>query len=63
MAVADALGAAVAIALTAIVYALLLPMGPVVAVAGAIAVALGVWAVAVFAGLRAHVEVPEAAAA
>jgi MFS family permease len=63
MAVADALGSAVAIALTAIVYALLLPTGPVVAVAGAISVALGVWAVAVFAGLRAHAEVPEAAAA
>ena len=63
MSVADALGAAVAIALTAIVYALLLPMGAVTAVAGAIAVALGVWAVALFSGLRAHVEVPEPAAA
>lgn len=63
MAVADALGAAVTIALTAIVYAALLPTGPVTAVAGAIAVALGVWGVALFAGLRAHVDVPAEAAA
>ncbi len=58
MAVSDALGAAVTIALTAIVYATLLPTGPVVAVAGAITVALGVWALALFAGLRAHAEPP-----
>ena len=63
MAVSDALGAAVAIALTAIAYALLLPSGAVVAVAGAIAVALGVWAMAVFAGLRAHADVPAPVAA
>ncbi len=62
MTVSDALGAAVAIALTAIVYAVLLPSGSVVAVAGAIAVALGVWAVALFAGLRAHAEPPARAA-
>lgn len=62
MTVADALGAAVTIALTAIVSALLLPLGAVPAVAGAITVALGVWAAGVFTGLRAHVEAPEAAA-
>lgn len=59
MAVSDALGGAVTIALTAIAYAALLPMGPVVAAAGAIAVALAVWGVALFAGLRAHAEEPE----
>jgi predicted MFS family arabinose efflux permease len=58
MAVSDALGGAVTIALTAIAYAALLPMGPVVAAAGAIAVALVVWGVALFAGLRAHAEKP-----
>jgi MFS family permease len=63
MAVSDALGAAVAIALTAIAYAMLSPVGAVVAVAGAIAVALGVWAIALFAGLRAHAEPPAPAAA
>ncbi|WP_448003007.1 MFS transporter [Agromyces bauzanensis] len=62
MTVADALGAAVTIALTAIVFALLLPLGAVPAVAGAITVALGVWAAGLFTGLRAHVEAPEAAA-
>lgn len=63
MTVADALGAAVTIALTAIVFAALLPLGAVAAVAGAIAVALGVWAVGLFTGLRAHVEAPAAASA
>ena len=63
MAVSDALGAAVTIALTAIVYAMLLPSGAVVAVAGAIGVALGVWAVALFAGLRARADIPVPAAA
>jgi hypothetical protein len=58
MAVSDALGGAVTIALTAIAYAAMLPMGPVVAAAGAIAVALAVWGVALFAGLRAHAEEP-----
>ncbi|HET6672685.1 MAG TPA: MFS transporter [Agromyces sp.] len=63
MTVSDALGGAVTIALTAIAYAALIPVGPVVAVAGAIAVALVVWGFALFAGLRAHAEVPEPAAA
>ncbi len=62
MTVSDALGGAVSIALTAIAYAVLLPMGPVAAVAGAIAVALVVWGFALFAGLRAHAEIPEPAA-
>ncbi|HET8780727.1 MAG TPA: MFS transporter, partial [Agromyces sp.] len=59
MTVSDALGGAVSIALTAIAYAVLVPMGPVAAVAGAIAVALVVWGFALFAGLRAHAEIPE----
>jgi MFS family permease len=63
MTVSDALGGAVSIALTAIAYAVLVPMGPVAAVAGAIAVALVVWGFALFAGLRAHAEIPEPAAA
>ncbi len=63
MSVSDALGGAVSIALTAIAYALLLPGGAVIATAGAIAVALGVWAFALFAGLRAHAEDPVPAAA
>ena len=62
MTVADALGAAVTIALSAIVFAMLLPLGAVTAVAGGITVALAVWAVGLFTGLRAHVEAPEAAA-
>jgi hypothetical protein len=62
MTVADALGAAVTIALSAIVFAMLLPLGAVSAVAGGITVALAVWAVGLVTGLRAHVEVPEATA-
>jgi MFS family permease len=62
MTVADALGAAVTIALSAIVFAMLLPLGAVTAVSGGITVALAVWAIGLFTGLRAHVEAPAAAA-
>lgn len=58
MAVSDALGAAVAIALTALVAAVLAPAGVVASVGGALAAALAVWALALAAGLRAHVQRP-----